>query len=91
MILARVLGHVVATVKHSSLKGQKLLTLQPLDGDGKDAGEQIIAIDLVQSGPGDRVLVLREGSGVRQLLGNPEAPIRSAIVGIVDSVERSQA
>ena len=89
MKLCRVLGNVVATVKHPAYAGQRLLIVQPIDDAGNDAGDSLLAVDTVQAGPGDRVLVMREGNGVRQILGmGAQVPIRSLIVGIVDEVSR---
>lgn len=86
MRLARVIGTVVATVKHPAFAGQKLMLCQPLGPDGQPSGAQMIAVDRVQAGPGDAVLILSEGNGIRQLFGAKVLPIRSAIVGIVDHV-----
>ena len=88
MRLCRVLGPVWATVKHPAFAGHTLLMVQPLDSDGANAGASFIAIDRAQAGAGDRVIVLTEGGGVRQLVKQgDQTPIRSAIVGIVDSVD----
>ncbi len=77
-----------ATVKHPAFTGRPLFVVQPLDERGGDAGASFVAIDHVQAGVGDRVVVLTEGSGVRQILKAGDAvPIRSIIVGIVDQVE----
>jgi len=86
--LCRVLGDVVATVKHPHFQGRKLMVVQPIDADGTDRGASFLAVDQVQAGPGDRVLVMSEGNGVRQLLALGDiVPIRSLIVGIVDAVD----
>lgn len=87
MRLARVIGSVVATIKHEALQGRKLLMVQPIDPFGEDTGEQVIAVDQVQAGVGDRVLLLEEGNSSRQILHYENAPIRCVIVGIVDHVE----
>lgn len=87
MKLCRVKGNVVATVKHRAYAGHKLMVVEPLDEKGTTAGESFLAVDLVQSGPGDRVLVLQEGNGVRQILKADKLPIRSVVVGIVDAVD----
>jgi len=77
-----------ATVKHPAFVGRTLLVVQPLDERGTDSGASFVAIDNVQAGVGDMVLVLTEGNGVRQILGQgDQVPIRSIIVGIVDAVE----
>jgi ethanolamine utilization protein EutN len=77
-----------ATVKHPAFAGRTLLVVQPLDEHGGDAGASFVAIDSVQAGVGDKVVVLTEGNGVRQILKSGDiVPIRSIIVGIVDHVE----
>ena len=87
MKLCRVAGTVVATVKHASFVGRKLLIVQPLDEHGASAGDSFIAVDLVQAGEGDVVLINQEGNGARQLLKmGPSVPIRSLVVAIVDAV-----
>lgn len=87
MRLARVIGTIVATIKHPSYDGQKIMLCQPLDPQGEAMGKQMIAVDSVQAGIGDHVLILTEGTGVRQILGKEAGPIRSLIVGIVDQVD----
>lgn len=88
MRLCRVLGNVTASAKHAAYAGRTLLVVQPLDEHGADAGDSFIAIDHAQAGPGDRVLVLTEGNGVRQILKMGDiVPIRSIVVGIVDEVD----
>ncbi len=88
MTLARVEGTVVATAHHPSFDGKKLLIVQPLDELERPAGESFLAVDMVQAGVGDLVLVNREGNGNRQLLKmGAIVPIRSLIVGIVDAVD----
>jgi microcompartment protein CcmK/EutM len=88
MTLCKVLGNVVATTHHPSFDGRKLMIVQPLDEAGKNAGDSFLAVDMVQAGPGDTVLVNREGNGNRQLLKmGAIVPIRSLIVGIVDAVD----
>jgi microcompartment protein CcmK/EutM len=84
--LCRVLGSVVATAHHPAYDGRTLLVVQPEDGEGKALGASFVAVDHAQAGPGDRVLVLTEGNGVRQILGKTAGPIRSIIVGVVDAV-----
>ena len=92
MILCRVEGTVVATAKHPAFHARKLLIVQPLDERGGDQGDSFIAVDMVQAGRGDTVLVNREGNGNRKLLGMGDIiPIRSLIVGIVDAVTVDRA
>ncbi len=91
MKLARVKGNVVSTVKHPSLQGRKLMVVQPVDPFGKDVGDELVAVDTVQSGPGDRVLLLDEGGSARQIIYYNNAPIRLVIVGIVDHVDLTES
>ena len=86
MKLARVIGTIVSTIQHSSFDGHRLMLCTYLTPEGHSTGKQEIAVDLVQSGVGDRVLIMSEGNGVRQLLGTDAGPIRDVIVGIVDEV-----
>jgi ethanolamine utilization protein EutN len=86
--LCRVLGNVVATAKHPAFDSRKLLVVQPLDEKKQPVGTSFLAVDHTSSaGPGDVVLVLREGNGIRQILGDKTLPIRSLIVGVVDEVD----
>ena len=88
MILARVLGSVVSPVQHPFFAGRTLLSLRPVDPDGRPSGAaDLVAVDRAQAGAGDLVLVLREGSSARDLYDEPEAPVRSVVVGVVDEVE----
>lgn len=89
MVIAKVVGTVVSTVKHPAYHGWKLLVVQPRHLAGAAEEESFIAIDAARSGIGDTVLVMREGNGARQITCNPEAPIISVVVGVVDSVEIS--
>lgn len=87
MKLCQVIGPVVSTVKHPTYLGTKLLAVQPIDPEGNPIAESQLAVDRVQAGEGDRVLVMSEGNGVRQLFGMELLPIRSVIVAIVDDVD----
>ena len=87
MILGRVTGTVVSTAKHPCYEGKKLLSVQPLDDAGAASGHEFLAVDNAQAGVGDRVLVLREGTGVRQILGGSKLPLLELIVAVVDTVE----
>jgi microcompartment protein CcmK/EutM len=89
MFLGRVVGDVVATIKHAELQGRKLLIVQPLNADGTPRGARVIAVDAVQAGEGDHVLVLDEGNGAAQVLERPRGPVRTVVVGIVDEVAGS--
>ena len=89
MKLCRVVGTMVSTVKHAAYDGHKVLLCQPVDESGAEAGEVLLAVDRVQAGVGDLVLVNQEGNGARQILGTIDGklPIRSVIVGVVDDVQ----
>ena len=88
MRYCRVVAPMWATVKHPAFAGRALFVVQPLDERGGDAGGSFVAVDHAQAGIGDRVLVLTEGNGVRQILkAGDTVPIRSIIVGVVDHVE----
>lgn len=84
MNVARVVGEVVATTKHPDLAGTKLLLVQPVTPDGRPTGKQTLAVDTVQAGPGDLVLVNDEGNGAAQVLERPRGAVRTVIVGVVD-------
>ena len=86
MYVGRVSGTVVATIKHAAFNGRKLLIVDKLDEAGQPTDSYDICVDTVQAGVGDKVLVLDEGNGARQVLNMKVAPIRAVIVGIVDEV-----
>ncbi len=86
MILGRVVGEVVATIKHDAYRGEKLLIVVRTTPDGGPAGGYLVAVDRVGAGIGETVLVMDEGNSARQILRREGAPIRSVIVGIVDAV-----
>lgn len=86
MYVGQVAGTVVATIKHEAFYGRKLLLVDRLDLEGNLTGQYDICVDVVQAGVGDRVLVLDEGNGARQILKREVAPVRAVIVGIVDDL-----
>ncbi|MFO7661991.1 MAG: EutN/CcmL family microcompartment protein [Chloroflexota bacterium] len=87
MYIGQVAGTVVATIKHEAFNGRKLLLVERLDLAGQPTSDYDICVDVVQAGVGDRVLVLDEGNGARQVLNRQVAPVRAVVVGIVDDVE----
>jgi len=88
MILARVVGNVVATQKDHRYEGGRIMVVRPINPDGSDSGDELLALDAVDSGVGDMVVVVREGwSASTTSTGSPGAPIDSAIIGVVDTVE----
>jgi ethanolamine utilization protein EutN len=86
MIIAKVVGTVVAPIKHPCYEGRKLMLVCPMNLPGEKPEEDFIAIDAAQAGVGDTVLVCQEGNATRKLVGDPNAPVRSSIVGIIDSI-----
>lgn len=90
-MLAQVIGHVVCSVKDPMYEGEKLLVVQPINPTGTSVGPSILAVDAVQAGIGDHVLVIDEGGSAREVLGKPAmGTIRTVIAGIVDAVESSE-
>ena len=87
MTLTRVIGNVVSTIKLPIYEGFKILVVQPVDPKGESKGKTLLALDTVQAGEGDVVLVLQEGNSARLIVGDDMAPMRCVIVGIVDEVE----
>ena len=86
MILAKVVGTVVATRKDERLVGNKLLLVQPLNAKEEPHGGQLVAVDTVDAGVGETVLIV-SGSSARMAADLKESPVDAAIVGIVDTVE----
>jgi ethanolamine utilization protein EutN len=89
MFLARVKGEVVSTIRHGSWTGRRALILDRIGPDGRELGGYIVAFAAVDAGVGQTVLVLDEGNSARQVVNDPQAPIRSIIVGVVDEVTRA--
>jgi microcompartment protein CcmK/EutM len=87
MILGKIIGNVVSTIKLPILKGYKLMIVQPIDNNGNPKGNSLVALDVVQSGVGDTVIVIDEGNSSRLIINDSMAPVRSVIVGVVDSFE----
>lgn len=85
MKVCRVVGEVIATVKHPALAGRKLLIVQPVDAADAPGGPPLIAVDLADAGPGERVLLCDEGGSAALVLGR-DGPVRSVIVGRVDAM-----
>jgi ethanolamine utilization protein EutN len=90
MILGRVVGAITSTINHPFYDGKKLMVVERSAPDGSPLADYLVAIDTVGAGPGERVLVLDEGNGARQVVCSTSAPVRSVIVGIVDEVDSSR-
>jgi len=86
MILGKVCGTIHSTINHEFYNNKRLLILDRLTPEGTPTGQYLIAIDSVGAGAGETVLVLDEGNGARQIVGESMAPLRSIIVGIVDDI-----
>ena len=90
MIVAKVLGSAVATLKHDSLKTTKLLLVQSADASGNPDGQLFLAVDLVGAGEGELVVV-SQGSSARMATGQNSSPVDAAIIGILDSLRSEGA
>ena len=89
MILARVVGDVYATVKSPHFEGSKILIVQPLDTDLTPKGNTLLALDRVDAGKDDVVLVNKEGGSARIIFENPDIPLQAVIVAVVDDIDIS--
>ena len=87
MLIARVVGELVATQKHPSHEGCKILLVQPLNLDGTNRGDAVVAFDAVDAGIGDRVLLATEGFSAMTAVGRPQSPIDMAVIGFIDEIE----
>lgn len=87
MLLCKVIGTIVATQKNEHLKDKKLLTVQPVDLDQQAIGRDFLAIDSVDAGLGDTVLVVQEGQAAAQVLKDKAIPVHSVIVAVVDGFD----
>jgi microcompartment protein CcmK/EutM len=89
MLLARIVGTVVATRKDPRLVSNKLLLARPVDPQGKAEGNYLVAVDTVDAGVGETVLVV-SGSSARMAAGMKDCPVDAAVVGIIDHVDLSE-
>jgi ethanolamine utilization protein EutN len=87
MLIARVVGTVVATQKHRKFEGAKLLMVQPLNLDDSPRGNTLLAVDGVGAGVHEKVLIVLEGRAAGEALGKKAAPVDAAVIGIVDQVD----
>jgi ethanolamine utilization protein EutN len=86
MTLCKVTGTIVATQKKEQLKDKTILICQPIDLDGKEIGRDILALDSVNAGVGDTVLVVQEGQAAAQILKQKNVPVHSIVVAVVDGM-----
>jgi microcompartment protein CcmK/EutM len=87
VLIARVIGDVVATQKDASHRGRKILVVQPLQLDGTYRGEPVLALDAVDAGVGDRVLLATEGFSAMTAVGRPHSPIDMAVIAVIDHID----
>ena len=85
MIIAKVVGSAVSTMKLDALQSSKLLIVRPADAQGNAIGAPLLAVDLVGAGE-DELVMVSEGSSARMALGNDRSPADAAIIGILDSL-----
>ena len=90
MLIGLVIGEVVATQKVASHQGRKILVVQPVNLDGSDRGEPVLALDAVDAGVGERVLLTTEGFSAMTAVGRPNSPIDAAVIGVIDSIDLHQ-
>ncbi len=86
MIIGKVCGAMHSTINHKFYDEQKLLVVDKLHPNGKPTGDYLIAVDQVDAGTGETVLVIDEGNSARQIVNKDNAPIRSIIIGIIDDI-----
>jgi ethanolamine utilization protein EutN len=92
MILCRVVGNIVSTIKHVSYNNQKVLLVRPVTPEGELKSGTMVAVDTVGAGEGNIVLVASEGRAAMEILGfSARQPLRSVIVGIVDRIDRERS
>jgi ethanolamine utilization protein EutN len=87
MLIARVVGELVATQKNAAHEGRKLLLVQALNLDGTDRGDPVVALDAVDAGVGDKVLLSTDGFSAMTSVGRPNSPIDMSVIGFIDHVE----
>jgi microcompartment protein CcmK/EutM len=85
--LARVIGDVVSTHRHEHLGQKKLLLIRRLDLDDEEEGTEVIALDVIGVGVGEKVLVVQEGNAARTLFKDQKIPVQAVVVGVVDRVD----
>ncbi len=87
MLIGKVIDDMVSTHKGEHLHGQKLLLVQPLQPEGGEDGEAVLAIDGADAGIGDRVLLVQDGFAAMHVLGRFQMPIDAAVIGVIDRID----
>ncbi len=91
MIIGKVIGNLVATQKHASYQNRKILLVKPVDLQGNEEKDVIVAVDTVDAGVGDRVLVMSEGnSTTEELEFERRQPLRSIVIAVIDHIQFSK-
>ncbi len=86
MIIGKVIGALHSTINHNFYDEKKILVVDKLKPDGSSTGDYLIAVDTVDTGAGETVLVIDEGNSARQIVDEENAPIRSIIIGVIDNI-----
>ena len=89
MTLCRVTGTIVSTQKNATLKDYKILVVRPLDLSGKLFGREVLAVDTVDAGINDTVLIIQEGAGAQQILKRKDMPVHTVVVAVVDGIDNA--
>jgi len=84
MLRGIVEGTATATIRHPSMKGWKLLIVQPLDIDGRADGDPVLAIDSLGAGRGTEVVISNDGRSAREMVGSNNSPVRWSVIGLID-------
>jgi microcompartment protein CcmK/EutM len=87
LILCKVTGTIVSTQKNPALKDYKVLVVHPIDVDGNFIGRDVLAIDTVDAGVSDTVLIIQEGAGAQQVLRRKDLPVHTVVVAVVDGLD----
>jgi ethanolamine utilization protein EutN len=90
MQLAEVIGHATSTVKHPTLRGWRMVIVQPLDARLGPDGVPILAIDSLGGSRGDRVIISSDGKAARELVGAENSPVRWMVIGLADGESEAQ-
>lgn len=77
-------GSATTTIRHPSLKGWKLLIVQPLDIAGRADGDMLLVIDMLGAGVGTKVVISNDGRHTREMVGDTRSPLRWSVIGVVD-------
>ncbi|MHA2111308.1 MAG: EutN/CcmL family microcompartment protein [Candidatus Hodarchaeales archaeon] len=89
IIIAQVIGNIVASIKTRSHQNWKLLIVRPIDTKGRFSGSSIIAIDVAKAGVGDCVLIMQEGNSIRSIIQDSKGAVDALVVGVVDYIEEN--